>query len=109
MRHVEKSGIPVMVDFNRRYDRDNAQLRRVVRAGDVGAVELIQLTSRGPVVPPLAYVAVSGGQLRDQTVHFFDLARWIAEADPVEVYATGSPLAEPRLAEYGDVDTSALC
>ncbi len=105
-RYVEAAGIPAMVDFNRRYDRDNAELRRLVAAGEVGAIELIQLTSRGPVVPPLSYVAVSGGQLRDQTVHFFDLARWIAAADPVEVYATGSPLAEPRLADYGDVDTS---
>ena len=106
VRYVEAAGIPVMVDFNRRYDRDHAELQRLVTEGEVGDVELLQLTSRGPVVPPLAYVAVSGGQLRDQTVHFFDLARWIAGADPVEVYATGSPLAEPRLAEYGDVDTS---
>jgi myo-inositol 2-dehydrogenase / D-chiro-inositol 1-dehydrogenase len=57
-------------------------------------------------MPPLDYIAVSGGQMRDQTVHFFDLARWISGLDPVEVYATGSALAEPRLAEYGDVDTS---
>jgi myo-inositol 2-dehydrogenase/D-chiro-inositol 1-dehydrogenase len=57
-------------------------------------------------MPPLDYIAVSGGQLRDQTVHFFDLARWISGQDPVDVYATGSALAEPRLAEYGDVDTS---
>jgi myo-inositol 2-dehydrogenase/D-chiro-inositol 1-dehydrogenase len=106
VRHVQASGVAVMVDFNRRFDRDNAELRRQVAAGEVGAVELLQLSSRGPAVPPLSYVAVSGGQLRDQTVHFFDLARWIAGADPVEVYATGSALAEPRLAEYGDVDTS---
>ena len=43
-----------------------------------------------------------------QTVHFFDRARWIAGADPVEVFAAGSALADPRLAlpEYDDVDTS---
>lgn len=99
-------GAKVMVNFNRRFDPDHAELKRIVDAGDVGAVELIQLTSRGPVVPPLEYIKVSGGQFRDQTVHFFDLARWIAGADPVEAFATGSALAEPRLAEYGDVDTS---
>ncbi len=96
----------VMVNFNRRFDPDHAELKRIVDEGGVGAVELVQLTSRGPVVPPLEYVAVSGGQMRDQTVHFFDLARWIAGADPVEVFAAGSALAEPRLADYGDVDTS---
>ena len=101
-------GTRAMVDFNRRFDRDYAELKRVVDSGEVGNVELIQLSTRGPDMPPLPYIAVSGGQMRDQTVHFFDLARWIAGLDPVEVFATGSTLAEPRLAEYGDVDTSAV-
>lgn len=96
----------VMMNFNRRFDRDYAELKQVVDSGEIGQVELIQLTSRGPSMPPLSYIEVSGGQMRDQTVHFFDLARWIADLDPVEVFATGSTLAEPRLADYGDVDTS---
>jgi myo-inositol 2-dehydrogenase/D-chiro-inositol 1-dehydrogenase len=104
--HVEQRGTPVMVDFNRRFDRDHAELRRIVAAGEVGDVELVQISARGPSVPPLAYVAVSGGQMRDQTVHFFDLARWLTGLDPVEVYVAGAALAEPRLAEYDDVDTS---
>jgi myo-inositol 2-dehydrogenase / D-chiro-inositol 1-dehydrogenase len=95
-----------MVNFNRRFDRDHAKLKRLVDSGEIGQVELIQLTCRGPAVPPLSYIAVSGGQMRDQAVHFFDLARWIADVDPIEVFAAGSTLAEPRLAEYGDVDTS---
>lgn len=97
-----------MVDFNRRFDRDYAELKRIVDSGEIGDVELIQLSSRGPSMPPLEYIAVSGGQMRDQAVHFFDLARWISGLDPVEVFATGSTLAEPRLADYGDVDTSAV-
>lgn len=101
-------GIPVMVDFNRRFDRDYAELKRIVDAGEIGQVELIQLSSRGPVMPPLSYIATSGGQMRDQTVHFFDLARWLTGLEPVEVFATGSALAEPRLQEYNDVDTSAV-
>ncbi|MCW2807879.1 MAG: iolG [Marmoricola sp.] len=100
--------IRAMVDFNRRFDPDYSELKRVVDAGEIGNVELIQLSTRGPSVPPLDYIAVSGGQMRDQTVHFFDLARWISGLDPVEVYATGSTLAEPLLAEYGDVDTSVV-
>jgi len=97
-----------MVDFNRRFDRDYAELKRIVDSGEIGGVELIQLSSRGPAMPPLEYIAVSGGQMRDQAIHFFDLARWISGFDPVEVFATGSTLAEPRLAAYGDVDTSAV-
>ncbi|GAA2871592.1 Gfo/Idh/MocA family protein [Paenarthrobacter ilicis] len=105
---AQDSGVPVMVDFNRRFDRDCAELKRVVDSGEIGKVELIQLTSRGPSMPPLSYVAVSGGQMRDQTVHFFDLARWLSGLDPVEVFATGSALAEPGITAYDDVDTSAV-
>jgi myo-inositol 2-dehydrogenase / D-chiro-inositol 1-dehydrogenase len=105
-RYAQSHNIRAMVDFNRRFDRDYVQMKSAVDAGEIGDIELIQLTSRGPAMPPLDYIAVSGGQLRDQTIHFFDLARWISAQDPVEVYATGTALAEPRLAEYGDVDTS---
>ena len=108
VQYANDQGILAMVDFNRRFDRDYAELRRVVVSGDVGKVQLIQMTSRGPSMPPLDYIAVSGGQMRDQTVHFFDLARWIADEDPEAVFATGSTLTEPRLREYGDTDISAV-
>jgi myo-inositol 2-dehydrogenase/D-chiro-inositol 1-dehydrogenase len=106
--YAKERNTRAMVDFNRRFDRDYAELKRIVDSGEIGDVELIQLSSRGPAMPPLEYIAVSGGQMRDQAVHFFDLARWISGSDPVEVFATGSTLAEPRLAAYGDVDTSAV-
>ncbi|MFJ4172356.1 Gfo/Idh/MocA family oxidoreductase [Paenarthrobacter sp. NPDC089714] len=97
-----------MVAFNRRFDRDYAELRDAVASGEVGDVALIQLTSRGPEMPPREYLRVSGGQMRDQAVHFFDLARWISGMDPVEVYATGSTLADPSIAEFGDTDIAAV-
>ena len=108
VQYAMDRGILAMVDFNRRFDRDYAELRRVVASGDIGKVQLIQMTSRGPSLPSLDYIAVSGGQMRDQTVHFFDLARWIAEEEPEAVFATGSTLTEPKLSEYGDVDMSAV-
>lgn len=108
VRYARQRGILAMVDFNRRFDRDYAELRRTVATGEVGDIHLIQMTSRGPTLPPLAYIAVSGGQMRDQTVHFFDLARWISGTDPEAVFATGSAITDARLAEYGDVDLSAV-
>lgn len=96
----------VMVDFNRRFDRDYAELRRIVMAGEIGDVELVQMSSRGPTMPPLEYLAVSGGQMRDQTVHFFDLARWLTDLDPVDVFVKGAALVDPRIRNFGDVDTS---
>ena len=103
---VRASGITAMVDFNRRFDRDYVELKRIVDAGGVGAPELLTLTSRGPTLPAPEYLRVSGGQMRDQTIHFFDLARWSAGCDPVEIHVTGAVLADSRLAEIPDVDTS---
>ncbi|MYR06031.1 Gfo/Idh/MocA family oxidoreductase [Gordonia sp. SID5947] len=105
---VASGGCPAMVDFNRRFDRDYAELHRAVHAGEIGNVELIQMTTRGPALPPLDYIAVSGGQMRDQTVHFFDLARWITGEDPESVFAAGSVFTDPRMTELGDVDTSVV-
>lgn len=103
---VQRSGVPAMVDFNRRFDPDHRALHDAVRAGEVGTVELVAITTRGPTLPPLDYLRVSGGQLRDQTVHFFDLLRWITGLEPVEVYVAGAALADPRVADVPDVDTS---
>ncbi len=108
VRYATERGLRAMVGFNRRFDADYAELKRIVDAGEVGDVELVQMSSRGPSLPPLSYLAVSGGQMRDQTVHFFDLARWLTGLDPVEVYAAGSALADPRLADLPDVDTSVV-
>ncbi len=68
----------------------------------------MQLTTRAQEPPPISYVKVSGGQFRDQTIHFFDLICWLADEAPVEVYAAGSVLVDPAIGEAGDVDTSML-
>ena len=74
---VRAAGAQVMLGFNRRFDPNHAALREEVQSGTVGNLEIIQMTSRGPNLPPISYLPTSGGQLRDQTVHFFDLLRWI--------------------------------
>jgi len=103
---VRSSKVPIMLGFNRRFDPNHAALCDEVRRGDAGNLEIIQMTSRGPNLPAISYLATSGGQLRDQTVHFFDLLRWITNDEPREVYAVGAALVDPKVAEVGDVDTS---
>ena len=66
------------------------------------------MTSRGPSLPAISYLATSGGQLRDQTVHFFDLLRWITNDEAEEVFALGAAMVDPKVAEVGDVDTSVV-
>src|SRR3981081_2689267 len=48
VKAARKSGVPVMLGFNRRFDPNHAALREEVRRGDVGKLEIIQMTSREP-------------------------------------------------------------
>jgi myo-inositol 2-dehydrogenase/D-chiro-inositol 1-dehydrogenase len=96
----------VFMGFSRRFDATHAAAKEGV-AG-IGNVELVQMATRGPSVPPIAYIKVSGGQFRDQTIHFFDMLRWVTNDEPVEVYADGAALADPAVGGAGDVDTSML-
>jgi len=67
----------------------------------------LRLVARDHTVPPVPYLRTSGGQFRDQMIHDFDAALWLLEPRAVaEVYATGSALALPDIAEFGDVDTA---
>jgi myo-inositol 2-dehydrogenase / D-chiro-inositol 1-dehydrogenase len=106
VQSVRAAGVPVMLGFNRRFDVSHIAVKEAVDRGEVGKVELVQLTNRGPKPPPISYVKVSGGQMRDQTIHFFDLLRWLTNDEPVEVYAIGAALVDPAIGEAGDVDTS---
>ena len=108
VQEAHQAKTPILIGFSRRFDPNHLGVREAVQNGDIGKLEMMHLTSRGPQPPPISYVKVSGGQFRDQTIHFFDLARWIAGEDPVEVYATGAALVDPAIGEAGDVDTSVL-
>jgi myo-inositol 2-dehydrogenase / D-chiro-inositol 1-dehydrogenase len=100
--------VPIAIGFSRRFDADNRELQKRFQDGEIGKLEMLHLTSRGPTPPPISYIKVSGGQLRDQTIHFFDLAAWIANELPIEVYTAGACLVDPAIGEAGDIDTSML-
>ena len=102
------TNVPIMIGFSRRFDANHLGVREAIQNGEIGKVEMMQLTTRAQEPPPISYVKVSGGQFRDQTIHFFDLICWFADEAPVEVYAAGSVLVDPAIGEAGDVDTSML-
>src|SRR3546814_21130707 len=56
--------------------------------------------------PPIEYIRRSGGLFRDMMIHDLDMARWLLGAEPIEVFARGSALADPAIGEAGDVDTA---
>jgi len=105
---VAEKGVPLMIGFNRRFDPSFLALKSAVRAGRVGTVEMVQIISRDPGPPPIEYIKVSGGLFRDMMIHDFDMARWLLDEEPVEVYANAVCLVDSKIAEAGDVDTAAV-
>jgi len=108
VQQAQQTNLPILVGFSRRYDANHLGIRKALHDGEIGKLEMMHITARDPKPPALSYVKVSGGQYRDQTIHFFDMLRWLAGEDPVEVYATGAALVDPAIGEAGDVDTSML-
>ena len=103
-----RCGVPLMIGFNRRFDPSFRRVREEIDGGRIGTVELVQITSRDPAPPPLAYLQRSGGLFRDMMIHDFDMARFLMGEPIVEVTATGSALIDEAVAETGDVDTAAV-
>ena len=107
MASAQRGGIILQVGFQRRFDEEFARARALVESGALGQPRFLRLVGRDHRVPSLAYLRTSGGQFRDQMVHEFDLARWLlAPLQVDEIYASGSAQVEPKLAEFGDIDTS---
>lgn len=99
---------PFFTAFNRRFDPNFAALQQRLRAGEIGAVELIQITSRDPSPPPISYIASSGGLFRDMMIHDFDMARFLMGEEFTTLHAVGSSLVDPAIGAAGDVDTAAV-
>ncbi len=103
---VSSSRLCVQIGFNRRFDPPFAQAREAIARGDIGEPWILKLVGRDPRIAPLGYLRASGGLFKDQAIHEFDCARWLMDREVEEVYAAGSVLVEPALAELGDVDTA---
>ena len=105
---VKKANVKLQVGFNRRFDHNFRRVRDLIEAGAVGTPQIIKITSRDPSPPSPAYVAVSGGIFLDMSIHDFDMARFQAGSEVVEVYAAGAVLIDEAIGKAGDVDTAII-
>jgi myo-inositol 2-dehydrogenase/D-chiro-inositol 1-dehydrogenase len=108
MQAVDSGKVPFLTAFNRRFDPNFANVRARISAGEVGEVEIVTILSRDPAPPPISYIRTSGGIFRDMMIHDFDMARFLLNEDPVQVFAVGSALVDPAIGAAGDVDTAAV-
>ncbi|AFM18192.1 putative dehydrogenase [Mycolicibacterium chubuense NBB4] len=105
---IARSGVPVQVGYQRRFDAAFAAAKQAAYSGALGALHTVRSTTMDPAPPPMDYIRGSGGIFRDCAVHDFDVIRWVTGQEVLEVYATGSVQGDPLFTEYGDVDTAAI-
>ena len=104
---VKKAGVKLQVGFNRRFDKSYQRVRSVVASGEIGRPCILRITNRDPDFPAMEFLRVSGGIFLDLAIHDFDMVRFqVGEVE--EIYATGSVLIEPKLKEFGDIDTDVV-
>ncbi len=104
---VKRTGCPVQVGFQRRFDAGHVAVRDAVAAGRLGWLHTVRSCTLDPAPPPPGYIPVSGGIFRDCAVHDIDGVRFVTGREVVQVVAVGANKGEDYFAESGDVDTSA--
>ncbi|HEX3949823.1 MAG TPA: inositol 2-dehydrogenase [Steroidobacteraceae bacterium] len=105
---AQLAGAKMLVGFNRRFDPHFNALKARIESNAIGKLESVNITSHDPAPPPVAYIRVSGGLFKDMTIHDFDMARWLLNEEPIEVFASASCLVDPEIGAAGDVDTARI-
>jgi myo-inositol 2-dehydrogenase/D-chiro-inositol 1-dehydrogenase len=67
----------IQLGFNRRFDPGHRAASDAVRAGEIGDLHQVVITSRDPGMPSRAYYESAGGLFRVTTIHDFDLASFM--------------------------------
>lgn len=96
----------LLMGFNRRFDPHFRALKTRLDAGAIGRLESLSIVSHDPAPPSIEYIKVSGGLFKDMAIHDFDMARWLLNEEPEEVFSSASCLIDPAIAGAGDVDTA---
>jgi predicted dehydrogenase len=102
---VGKAGIPLQVGFMRHYDPAYVAAVRRIEAGEIGEPVIFKSVGRDRDQAPLAALqsGVNGMLLYTNTIHDFDLARWMMGDEVVEVHAYSTVAIRPEVAQYGDI------
>lgn len=108
LKEIDGRPQKLFVAFNRRFDTSFGDLQRRVAAGEIGDLELLTIMSKDPGPPPVDYIKVSGGIIRDMMIHDIDLARFILGEEPATVTATGAALFDEGARSEGDLDTAVV-
>ena len=107
---VSKAGTRLQVGFMRRYDPAYAAAMKRIQAGEIGTPVIFKSVGRDKDQPPIAAYEsnVNGMIFYTNTIHDFDLARWLMGDEVSQVHAYTTSAIRPEVAKYGDVVASVV-
>jgi predicted dehydrogenase len=105
LQAVAKAGVRLQMGFMRRYDLAYLAASKRIAAGEIGDLVVFKSLGRDKTTRPLrAYQSRMNGMLfYNNTIHDFDLARWLSRDEVAEVHAFATVTIRPEVAEFGDI------
>lgn len=110
LHEVSRAKVRLQVGFMRRYDPGYAAAAKRIADGEIGTPVIFKSVGRDRDEPPIAsYLSnVNGMIFYTNTIHDFDLARWLMRDEVTEVHAYTTSAIRPEVAKYGDVVASVV-
>jgi predicted dehydrogenase len=107
---VSKAGRRLQVGFMRRYDPAYAAAMKRIEAGEIGVPVIFKSVGRDKDAAPIAAYEsrINGMLFYTNTIHDFDLARWMMQDEVSAVHAYTTTTIRPELATHGDLVASVV-
>jgi predicted dehydrogenase len=107
---VTRAGVRMQIGFMRRYDPGYAAAMKRIEGGEIGEPVIFKSVGRDKDAPPMSAFqsGINGMLFYTNTIHDFDLARWLMRDEVTEVHAHTTCAIRPEIAQYGDVVASVV-
>jgi predicted dehydrogenase len=110
LHEVSKAKRRLQVGFMRRYDPPYVAAMKRIAAGEIGTPVIFKSVGRDKDQPPIAAYEsnVNGMIFYTNTIHDFDLARWMMQDEVATVHSYTTSAIRPEVVKYGDVVASVV-
>jgi len=107
---VAKAKVRLQVGFMRRYDPAYSAAMKRIEAGEIGTPVIFKSIGRDKDGPPLSSYDsnINGMLFYTNSIHDFDLARWLVRDEVTEVHAHTTTAIRPEVAKFGDLVASVV-
>ena len=103
---ADDHGVLLHIGFQFPHEPHIKEAKAYIDSGELGEIYYFHCNHRDAAPPSWEFIKSSGGIFVDDTIHDFDLARFLV-GEVVEVSAAGSAKS-PGFADHGDFDTSVV-